>query len=429
MNEYTEFIDNKCEHGIWNNPSAVKAITQELAALHELKEEEAETINNLIGHADNLLIEFAFGMIRIREVEVKGIGYPYSCMIFYGLGSISAMSPPLFSASFSMSPSFKQWLSDYLEKNDKAKWISEEAKQQSPVQQKKENAEEKKYKTIFNKYLQVYDDRFQTFFLDKTRFCFISDRDLPILADCIKSKLKKGDYENLLTNAYKILHEIDRHLPLKKVEQLFAEIKEGKTPDAKALYDNCVFESWEQKDQFKNCEMNSNNANEVKSMLKLIVDNIDDFFHRRRFFMFHLSIKDTSKKDATVYEDRIFEVAIQYPELESFVVQFVDKLTAYNRVYPIHYLYGYSVMRNMPVGHIAVASLAVYDNKKYDTQIVEFLQTLEHTDWFEQNCKEMRGFWKRNKINLDLPRTFAKYPQLVQNEDYTAGADLQSVPV
>ena len=418
MNKYTEFADNKCEYGIWENPSAVKAITQELAALHELKDEEVEIMNRLIGYADKLLIELMFGIIRIREGKVKGTGNPYSCMIFYGLDSISVMSPPSLFASISMSPSFKQWLADYLEENGKAKWISEEAKQQSPVEKQKQNAKEKKYKTIFNKYLQVYDDRFQSFLFDKTMFCNISDKDFPILFDCIKSKLKRGSYENLLTNAYKILHEIDRHLPLKKVEQLFAEIKEEKTPDPKALYSDCVFESWEREDQFKDHEMNPNNADEVKSMLELIVNNIGSFLHRRRFFMFHLSIKDTSKKDATVYEDRIFEVAIQYPEMQSLVEQFVCKFTEYNKIYPIHYLYGYSAMKNMPVGHIAAASLAAYDNKKYDTQIVEFLQTIEHTDWFEQSCKEMRSFWKRNKINLDLPQTFVKYPQLIQNEDY-----------
>ena len=416
MENYKEF-PGKRPYAIWSDTTSVADIMQSMIANAKLNIETQKIAQAILDYASNMEIDLRPSLVSIKESKPRNErGYPYSCMIFCDISKMSMMaSPDMMADVDEIDPAFANWLEAYMTEKGVGKWINKEAIAEMPEVKKQKSDNEDKFKRVFNKCLKGdYHDRWIKFSQDMDKiYASVKDPEIELMIECIKGKIKKTPYEELLTNAYKLFHYSDKRLSLKKTEHLLAELKEGRTPTVKNLFENQDFEIWEKQDKagFEKLAMNPNNVADVVKTLKYIVDNSDSYFKLRRFDSLFSNLEIRNKADI-VYEDALFGHAMQYKECESLLVEYVHKQTEYNKKYPIHYVYGYSTLQNQPVGHIAAASLAIFDSAKYDSNIAAFLQSLEECDWFERMCKEMRGHLKRNKMTDDLPETFAKYPEL-----------------
>jgi len=415
MDNYKEFPGKK-PYATWSDTTAVADIMQSMITNAKLDTKAQQAAQAILDYAPNMEIELRPSLIQIKESKQRNEeGYPYSCMMFCGIGSMTLMASPDMMADADIETAFASWLEAYMTEKGVGKWINKDSVAEMPEVKKQISDNEKKFKRAFNKCLKGdYRDRWIDFSRDMDKiYATIKDLEIELMIECIKAKIKKTPYEELLTNAYKLFYYSDKRLSLKKTEHLLAELKESRTPTVKSLFENQDFEVWEKEDKagFKKLAMNPDNAADVVKTLKYIVDNSDSYFKLRRFDSMFSNLEIHNKSDI-VYEDAIFGHALRYKECESLLAEYVHKQTEYNKKYPIHYVYGFSVLQNQPVGHIAAASLAILNSTKYDSDIAAFLQSLEECDWFERMCKDMRGHLKRNKMIGDLPVTFAKYPEV-----------------
>ena len=423
--EYSEWSDTYKEYAIWRSPEAIEFI---INALKENSRPEKgntqkqadDALNEILDHVQELEILLYFDTIRIRMMAATK--YPYDLYLdMDDLDMFSARTPEWAmkydSVGFRPNNQFKPLIVEYFNQNGKGRWFDEKQQADSPAEQA---AQQKQHEAYIKKLRDTVSSTFkkttpnisiQLSMLNTSR-TYIGDPEeyekdvLPLIFDHAASKVDK-DYEEVLTKVYYMLHNLRKPLPLGRLKAALNDLKDKKEISLENLYQDTVFEPWENLQLLQIPEIDPTNKEDICRAAAYIAENADAYILQTRFFNEYIQIrKKTDKKDEPLDELNFFELTAPYPELEEYIATYVEKLVEHNKSYPTYLNFSGSADDiPLPVGYTAAAVLAIFNGSKYDRLIASFLNTIKKMKWYPTSCSAMRNIWKDNGVNPEVPET------------------------
>ena len=429
--EYSEWIGIRKNYAIWRNVEAIESIIKIVkencnARRADISQQTVDdTLDEILDNAKDLEIEISSNSINIRMMALSK--YPYELCLFFDIDWFNATTPHLAikCEPIRLQPNdkFKQLLVTFFNGEQKGQWFDGSQDVKSSViqaeEQKKKEAYIKKLKTIVNSEykksglnleimlsIPTTDYLFPTASLEE-----VCKDTVPVVFECMKSKVKKN-YEEVLSKAYCMLYDIKGQLPLAKLKEALNELKEGKSISVENIYKDLIFEDWENPKFLKTLEINTVNKNDIKDVVAYIVKNIDSYLFQIRFLQKYIQVNSIVKGEVkSLGEQDFFSLVAPYPELEEYLVTYIEKLTKQNEIYTTYIIHSGSPSDiPIPIGVTAAAALAMFNNK-HDKIIASFLNTIKTMKWYPVSCSTMRNIWKNNGATPDVPETIAVMTQ------------------
>jgi predicted DNA-binding WGR domain protein len=275
--------------------------------------------------------------------------------------------------------------------------------------------------------------------------------DYPVFLEVFKELLTspKGPGRARLTrNAYHILDRYGLRIPYKNVEQMAADLIEGRPAPSfmdVAQLNEPEWDYWEkcygvdgmeiknQRDGLHGItaygltrrNMDVKSADGFQRALSDVVDHFDQYTKEWEIegeacigWRDGKIVDGWGKKDVSGNTEEFFTHAARYPSLAGIMEKYIVKLTQYNNLgNPLLTSY---VCYPYPEGWVAAAVLTGFDAVKYEDVLLQYLKSIPREYWmlgvtmYRNLPENLLKIWKEMGVEPNIPGVKAEFPEFVQ---------------